>query len=314
MSELDIRLIATDLDGTFLGEKSRLIPQNGSAFQLAHYHGIQTAIASGRLAAVGRGMALALGLESCHIIGLNGAQIYPVPFGDNARETAFPDVLRDACFDVISHYDCLYNVYTSRAVYTNGKAEMYGDTTRRDFVGMEAGEDSGVDMLFTFDENGKRTGMFLNVACPSQIMESTYVVSSDFAGATRELLKKQYGEDFRMIYQISPAGCQSPRDLVRHYVTEPDFWHEDGVTVLAQRLLSAVSAAEPEKVDYSPVFKHISKPVSLPRRRASYQDYVAAEAELERLTAIMPEKEAFEAFCAETHANEKIDGHGPYDS
>ena len=119
MSEYDIRLIATDLDGTFLGEKSRLIPQNGSAFQLAHNHGIQTAIASGRLAAVGRAMALALGLESCHIIGLNGAQIYPVPFGDNARETAFPDVLRDACFDVISHYGCLYNVYTSRAVYTN---------------------------------------------------------------------------------------------------------------------------------------------------------------------------------------------------
>ena len=119
MSEYDIRLIATDLDGTFLGEKSRLIPQNGSAFQLAHNHGIQTAIASGRLAAVGRGMALALGLESCHIIGLNGAQIYPVPFGENARETAFPDALRDACFDVISHYGCLYNVYTSRAVYTN---------------------------------------------------------------------------------------------------------------------------------------------------------------------------------------------------
>ena len=119
MSELDIRLIATDLDGTFLGEKSRLIPQNGSAFQLAHNHGIQTAIASGRLAAVGRGMVLALGLESCHIIGLNGAQIYPVPFGENARETAFPDTLRDACFDVISQYGCLYNVYTSRAVYTN---------------------------------------------------------------------------------------------------------------------------------------------------------------------------------------------------
>ena len=119
MSEYDIRLIATDLDGTFLGEKSRLIPQNGSAFQLAHNQGIQTAIASGRLAAVGRGMALALGLESCHIIGLNGAQIYPVPFGENARETAFPDTLRDACFDVISYYGCLYNVYTSRAIYTN---------------------------------------------------------------------------------------------------------------------------------------------------------------------------------------------------
>jgi len=33
-----------------------------------------------------------------------------------------------------------------------------------------------------------------------------------------------------------------------------------------------------------------------------------------RLTAIQPEDEAFAAFCAETHANEKRDGHGPYDS
>jgi hypothetical protein len=54
--------------------------------------------------------------------------------------------------------------------------------------------------------------------------------------------------------------------------------------------------------------------VTLPRRRASYTDYVAAKAELARLTAIQPEAEAFEDFCAETHANEKIDGPGPYDS
>ena len=126
-----------------------------------------------------------------------------------------------------------------RPVFADGTAEMYGDTTRLDFIGLEAGEDSGVDMLFTYDAAGKKTGMFLNVACPSQVMESTYKVSSDFAGATRELLKKEYGEKFHMLYQISPAGCQSPRDLVRHYTTEPDFWHEDGVAVIADRLLAA---------------------------------------------------------------------------
>ncbi len=201
-----------------------------------------------------------------------------------------------------------------RAVYSTGKAEMYGDTTRRDFIGMEAGEDSGIDMLFTVDKSGKPTGMFLNVACPSQIMESTYKVSSDFAGATRELLKKEFGKNFRMIYQISPAGCQSPRDLVRHYATEPDFWHEDGVTAMAERLLTAVLSAELKKPDFAPVFKHTVKRVVLPRRRASYQDYVAVKAELERLVAIQNEKDAFADFCAETHANEKIDGHGPYDS
>ena len=201
-----------------------------------------------------------------------------------------------------------------RAVYANGKAEMYGDTTRLDFIGMEAGEDSGVDMLFTFDETGKKTGMFLNVACPSQVMEATYKVSSDFAGATREMLKQDYGNDFHMIYQISPAGCQSPRDLVRHYTTEPDFWHEDGVVEIARRLRTAVVNATTEKIDYDPVFKHTSMHVTLPRRRATYTDYKAAQAELARLTAILPEKEAFLAFCEETHAKEKLNGPGPYDS
>ena len=201
-----------------------------------------------------------------------------------------------------------------RAVYADGTAEMYGDTTRSDFIGMEAGEDSGVEMLFSCDEAGRRTGMILNVACPSQVMESTYLVSSDFAGATRELLKQEFGDDFHMIYEISPAGCQSPRDLVRHYTTEPDFWHADGVDELARRLLDAVRNADLGEAEFEPVLKHTVTPVSLPRRRASYRDFKDASAELERLTGIMPEKEAFAAFCAETFANEKLDGPGPYDS
>jgi len=201
-----------------------------------------------------------------------------------------------------------------RAAYTDGTAEMYGDTTRKDFVAMEAGEDSGVDMLFTLDEKGNKTGLFLNVACPSQVMEATYQVSSDFAGATRELLKQDFGPDFHMLYWISPAGCQSPRDLVRHYATEPDFWHADGVPVLAKRLRDAVMRAQLEKPEYTPVMKSEVVKVTLPRRRASYTDYRKAKEELARLEAIMPETPAFEAFCAETHANEKLDGPGPYDS
>ena len=200
-----------------------------------------------------------------------------------------------------------------RAVYSDNTAEMYGDTTRKDFIGMEAGEDSGVDMLFTFDKEGKKTGLILNVACPSQDMESTYQVSSDFAGATREKLQKEFGSDFRMIYEISPAGCQSPRDLVRHYATEPDFWHADGVEELSNRLLHTVTKAQIGKIDYEPAFESKQVTVSLPRRRVSYPDYLKAKAELARLLAIQPEKEAFIAFCDETHANEKKDGHGPYD-
>ena len=62
------------------------------------------------------------------------------------------------------------------ARYADGSTEMYGDTSRPDFVGMLEGEDDGVGMLFTVDASGRRTGVVLNVACPSQVMEANYQV------------------------------------------------------------------------------------------------------------------------------------------
>jgi hypothetical protein len=204
-----------------------------------------------------------------------------------------------------------------RAVYSNGTAEMYGDTGREDFIGMEGGEDSGVDLLVTFNENKTPTGVVLNVACPSQIMEATYKISSDFMGETRRLLKEKFGKNFRTLCQISAAGCQAPRDLARNYKTEPDFWHEDGVAEIGRRLLTAVEDAIPvsSEIDFSPVMKHEVKKLTLPKRRASYDDFIKASNELKRLEKIMPEDEAYKQFCAEVSRNEKVSGlHGPYDS
>ena len=204
-----------------------------------------------------------------------------------------------------------------RAVYSNGTAEMYGDTGREDFIGMEGGEDSGVDLLFTFDENKNATGAILNIACPSQSMEATYKVSSDFIGEARQLLKERFGKDFKTLGQISAAGCQSPRDLARNYKMEPDFWHEDGVVEIGKRLFEAVGKSIPETsaIDFNPSLKHEVRNISLPKRRASHDDFVKATEELKRLESIMPENEAYRQFCAEVAKNESVSGrHGPYDS
>jgi hypothetical protein len=205
-----------------------------------------------------------------------------------------------------------------RAVYAGGSAEMYGLTDREDFIGMEGGEDSGVDLLFTFDESRKPTGMVLNLACTSQVMESTYQISSDFMGEIRRLLKQRFGESFRTLGQISAAGDQSPRDLTRHYRGEPDFWHEDGVAEIGRRLLAAVDNVFPHAaadIDNSPLMRHKSESISLPRRRASYPQYLEAQKQLNQLEAAMPEDEAFRDFCKEVERNEKIPGRpGPYDS
>lgn len=205
-----------------------------------------------------------------------------------------------------------------RAVYTNGTAEMYGRTDRDDFLGIEGGEDSGVDLLFTFDENKKPTGVVVNLACPAQAMERTHLLSSDFTGEAKRLLQQRFGKNFRMLGQVSASGCQSPRDLTRNYRGEPDFWNEDGVAEIGRRLDAAVADAFPkaaENIDFAPVLCHRVKPIALPRRRVSNQDVQAAREGLRKLEAALPETEAYRQFCEEVHRNEKVPGHpGPYDS
>jgi len=206
-----------------------------------------------------------------------------------------------------------------RAVYADGSAEMYGRTDREDFVGMEGGEDSGVELLFFFDEQKQPTGVIVNVACPSQVMEATYLVSSDFMGALREKLKAEFGPGFSTLCQVGAGGCQSPRDLSRGYRgAEPDFWGPEGVEVASNRLLEAVRRALPgaaAAVDPQPVLAHRRRKISLPLRRVSDADYRAAREEMARLEAIRNSADAYRDFCDEVHRNEKVPGRpGPHDS
>ena len=204
-----------------------------------------------------------------------------------------------------------------RVVYADNTAEMYGDTGREDFAGLEGGEDSGVDIMFFADTAQRPVGAVVNVACPSQVMEATYKISSDFMGALREKLQKEFGADFRLLPQISAAGCQAPRDLSRNYRGETNFWNEDGVEVISDRLLEAFKRALPKvsgKFDYTPELTHSSREILLPLRRASYGEYIRAKREMEALEAKQSSTDAYREFCDEIHANELIPGRpGPYD-
>jgi hypothetical protein len=82
--------------------------------------------------------------------------------------------------------------------------------------------------------------------------------------------------------------------------------------------LAAVESAFPAaaaNIDDSPVMRHKSETISLPRRRASYQQYLEAKKQLNQLEAAMSEDDAYRDFCEEVTRNEKIPGRpGPYDS
>ena len=199
------------------------------------------------------------------------------------------------------------------ALYADGSAQMYGDTSRPDFVRMLESEDDGVEMLFTVDAAGKYTGVIANVACPAQVMEATYQVSSDIAGEAREKLKKVYGDGFRMIYQIGAAGCQSPRDLVRGYRDGFHGWNAESCALLSDRLVKCIVEAKPRAVETAPVLKHEKLSVTVPRRTVTAAQVAEAEKVLAAVRARKTDAAAWDEFLSTVHANEAKGGPGPYD-
>lgn len=203
-----------------------------------------------------------------------------------------------------------------RSVYSDGSAEMYGNTLRPDFTGMEGNEDSTIELLVTFDGHGVPTGTVLNIVCPSQVMEATYEVSSDYMGRVRELLIREFGPEFKTLCQIGAAGCQSPRDLVR--MTDSTFWGAAGVDILAKRVVDAVCGPihnASGNIDRFPEFSHSIQTLSLPVRQAREREYREAVKELSRLEESISPEEAFEDFCRQVKKCEQEQGMpGPYDS
>ena len=209
-----------------------------------------------------------------------------------------------------------------RAMYADGTVEMYGQTDRRDFIGMESGEDSGVDMVFCWDARKRATGVIVNLACPAQVMEATYCVTADYVGELRRELKKRFSKDFFVLPQIAPSGDQSPRDLARNYRGEPDMWNESGAIEIGRRLATAVDdgfARAAGSIEYRPSFLHEVCTRRLPVRRASRSEYRESRRILRELEATEPSdprspRAAFNRFVAQVRANERKGGPGPYDS
>lgn len=211
--------------------------------------------------------------------------------------------------------------HNRRVCYTDGTVEMYGLTDRPDFAGFEGAIDPKVNMLWCWDKNKKLTGIILNFACPSQVMESTYFISSDFAGEARRLIKEKFGQDVQVLCQIGMAGDLSPHDLTDKNPAE--LWNEKGVEILGTRLARVVeeSFEDAKKEIKAPSsLMHTIREVSIPVARVSYEQYLEAYEELRKLQTNEPQDDndpssARSRYYAEIKANEETSGRpGPYDT
>ena len=185
-----------------------------------------------------------------------------------------------------------------RAAYSDGSAQMWGDTNRAVFTHLEGGNDSGIELLYVFDKNKKLQGIVANIACPAQCVQHRLFISPDFWGETKMLLRKHFGEDIFLLPLLSAAGDQCPVDLIRWVEpytdvndpnlkrnnppkrkADPSMFDLDGMRKAGKRIANEIIEVYNEGLDEPQddvVFKHEVHMMQLPLRRATLQDEIVA--------------------------------------
>ena len=193
-----------------------------------------------------------------------------------------------------------------RVCYSDGSAKMWGDTNTATFTELEGGNDSGIEMLFFYDENEKLTGVVANAACPAQVVEHRSFISSDYWGKVKILLREKYGENVFLLGLCSAAGDQCPRDLVRwvnpetpvddphidrpdyiERVADPSMFDIKGTWKIGKRIVREIEDALEEVTETfdDTILKHNTYTVDLPVRRVTPSEYNNAVAEMKRFAA-----------------------------
>lgn len=94
------------------------------------------------------------------------------------------------------------------------EAKMYGDCSGPDFLRFEGTVDHSAHMLYTWNEEGKLTGVAVNIPCPSQVMELHYFISADYWHYARKKIREKLG-DIHILPLCGAAGDQNPLDLIQ---------------------------------------------------------------------------------------------------
>jgi hypothetical protein len=178
--------------------------------------------------------------------------------------------------------------HNRRVVYDDDSALMYGNTDRDSFLSLEAPSDSGVELLYTWDTEKKLTGIVIDVACPSQVVEQKYYVSADYWSEVRKEVHRRYGAGLPVATLCGAAGDQSPRDQVRRGRGEPCMSEEEGMVEIGDRIANAVT----RKFEYAranirtdTVLRHTVKELRLPLRKVTDAEAAQARKEYDAILA-----------------------------
>lgn len=201
-----------------------------------------------------------------------------------------------------------------RVVYDDGSAKMWGDTNSANFMELEGGNDSGVELLYTFNKDRKLTGIVANIACPAQVLEHRSFISSDYWGKVKQFLREEFGPDLYLLALCGAAGDQCPRDMIRwvnpetpindphvkreHYIerkADPSMFDIKGCTLVGKRVANEIIAVYDELTELKSEaeFKHKVIKYDLPLRKATSAEYEQAVREMEYYVQKNKDKEVF---------------------
>jgi hypothetical protein len=189
-----------------------------------------------------------------------------------------------------------------RVVYDDMTAKMWGDTNSANFSELEGGNDSGIELLYAFDENKELTGIVANVACPSQVVEHRSFISSDYWGKVKILLRERFGQSLYVLGLCSAAGDQCPRDMIRwvnpetpiddpnikreNYIirkADPSMFDIAGTWKIGKRIANEIINVfeDIKDIKNEAVFKHETLYLNLPVRRVTITEYEYAKKAVE---------------------------------
>lgn len=195
-----------------------------------------------------------------------------------------------------------------RAVYDDGSAKMWGETNLANFSHLESGNDSGIELIYTFDKDRQLNGVVANIACPAQVVEQRYFISSDYWGKIKENLENKFGKKIFVLGLCSAAGDQCPRDLIRWVEPEtpvedpninhlypierradPSMYDISGLKLVGKRISSEIVSVFEEldlsKMKDEGVLVHETINMEFPLRRVTIAEYEDAKNRIDEFIA-----------------------------
>ena len=163
----------------------------------------------------------------------------------------------------------------------NGRAAMYGDTSKPEFRSIEGYEDHAVDVLSFYDQEKQLRAAAITLACPAQSVRGSSL-SADFWHDVRRLLGERHGDHLCVLGFCAPAGDQSPHLLFRKR-SEERMHTLRGLTLteeLGRRIADAfddVAGVIRADVRTEVPFAHRVERFDLPGRKVTDAEYARAK-------------------------------------